>query len=45
MSRDFILKFKTSNEHENSLEKIRSIKTLEGEQIFGDFQIKIQIYF
>ena len=40
MSRDFILKFKTSNDAENSLEKIRSIKTLEGEQIFGDFQIK-----
>ena len=40
MSRDFILKFNTSMEAEVSLEKIKNIKTLEGEKIFGDFQIK-----
>ncbi len=40
MSRDFILKFNTSIEAEVSLEKIKNIKTLEGEKIFGDFQIK-----
>ena len=40
MSRDFVLKFNTNNDVENSLEKIKNIKTLEGDQIFGDFQIK-----
>lgn len=40
MSRDFILRLKSENEAKRSLEKIRNIKTLEGEEIFGDFQIK-----
>ena len=40
MSRDFILKFKSENEAKNSIEKIKNIKTIEDEQIFGDFQIK-----
>ena len=45
MSRDFILKFKSENEAQYSIEKIKNIKTLEDEQIFGDFKLKVLVCF